>query len=86
MMTREEACNYLKENSSDTFNGPMVHISDVEETIKAVSDDEELIEKALDSLYECEGNCADWVGLCDAKWLVDVALGIKDEDAYYFDE
>lgn len=85
-MTREEAVNFLKENSSSTFNGPMVHISDVEETIEAVSDDKELIEKAFDSLYECKGNCYDWVQLCDAKWLVDVALGIKDEDTYYFDE
>lgn len=76
-MTREEAFNYLKENSSNTQNGLMVHICHVEKAIKAVSDDEELIEKALDGIYECEGNCADWMEIGDAKWFVDVALGIE---------
>ena len=39
-MTREEAYNFLTEKASNTQNGPMVHMSCVEKTIKAVSDDE----------------------------------------------
>lgn len=82
-MTKEEAYNYLREESSNTQNGLMVHISCVEKAIKAVSDDEELREKALNGIYECEGNCADWMQLSDAEWFVDIALGIEDEDTYF---
>lgn len=77
-MTREEAYNYLREKSSNTQNGLMVHISHVEKAIKSVSDDEKLREKALDGIYECEGNCADWMQLGDAEWFVDIALGVED--------
>lgn len=82
-MTREEAYNYLREESSNTQNGPMVHISCVEKAIKAVSDDEELREKALGDAYECEGNCFDWMQLCDAEWAIDIALGIEDGYTYF---
>lgn len=82
-MTREEAYKFLEEESYDTQNGPMVHVSIVEKAIKAVSDDEELREKALDSIYECEGNCADWMQLDDAKCRIDIALGIEDEFLYF---
>ena len=78
-MTREEAYSFLTKEASNTHNGPMVHISCVEEAIKSVSDDEELMEKALDSIYECEGNCVDWMQLDDAKYFIDIALGIEDE-------
>lgn len=82
-MTKEEAYNYLREESTDTQNGLMVHISCVEKAIKAISDDEELREKALYGIYECKGNCADWMQLGDAEWFVDMALGIEDEDIYF---
>lgn len=78
-MTREEAYKFLEEESSNTQSGLYVHITDVEKAIKSVSDDEELREKALDGVYECEGNSVDWVQLGDAKYFVDIALGIKDE-------
>ena len=78
-MTREEAYNFLTEKASNTQNGSMVNMSCVEKTIKAVSDDEELREKALNGIYECEGNCADWMQLDDAKYYIDIALGIEDE-------
>ena len=81
-MTREEAYNFLTEKASNTQNGPMVHMSCVEKTIKAVSNDEELREKALNDIYECEGNCADWMQLDDAKYFIDIALGIEDEFSY----
>ena len=82
-MTREEAYNFLTEDSSDTQNGPMVHVTTVEKAIKAVSDDEELREKAIDNIYECEGNSADWMQLNDAKYIIDIALGIEDEFSYF---
>jgi hypothetical protein len=82
-MTREEAYKFLEEESSNTQSGSYVHFTTVEKTIKAVSDDEELIEKALDSIYECEGNSADWMQLDDAKCIIDIALGIKDEISYF---
>ena len=77
-MEREEAYNFLTEEASNTQNGLMVHISCVEEAIKSVSDNEELREKALNGIYECEGNCIDWMQLDDAKYFIDVALGIED--------
>ena len=82
-MTREEAYNFLTEEASNTQNGPMVHITRVEKAIKAVSDNEELREKALNDIYECEGNCADWMQLGDAKYFIDIALGIEDEFSYF---
>jgi hypothetical protein len=82
-MTREEAYSFLTKEASDTQNGPMVHITIVEKAIKAVSDDEELREKALDGIYECEGNCADWMQLDDAKYFIDIALGIEDKFSYF---
>lgn len=77
-MTREEAYNFLTEEASNTQSGLYVHITDVEKTIKSVSDNEELREKALDGVYECEGNSVDWVQLGDAKYFIDIALGIED--------
>ena len=82
-MKREEAYNFLTEEAHNTENGLMVHVSCVEKAIKAVSDDEELRKKALDGIYECEGNCVDWMQLGDAKYLIDVALGIEDEFSYF---
>ena len=82
-MTREEAYNFLEEESSDTQSDLYVHITTVEKAIKAVSDDEELREKALNGIYECEGNSADWMQLDDAKYFIDMALGIKDEFSYF---
>lgn len=82
-MTREEAYNFLTEEASNTQNGPMVHITSVEEAIKDVSDDEELMEKALNGIYECEGNSYDWMQLDDAKYFIDIALGIEDEFSYF---
>lgn len=82
-MTREEAYNFLTEEASNTQNGLMVNISCVEEAIKSVSDNEELMEKALDGIYECEGNSADWMQLDDAKYFIDIALGIEDEFSYF---
>ena len=75
-MTREKAYKFLEEESSNTQSGSYVHFTTVEKAIKAVSDDEELIEKVLDSIYECEGNSADWMQLDDAKCIIDIALGI----------
>lgn len=77
-MTREEAYNFLTEDASNTQNGLMVHVSCVEKIIKSVSD-EELREKVLNSIYECEGNSAGWMQLGDAKYFIDIALGIEDE-------
>jgi len=77
-MTREEAYSFLTKEASNTQNGPMVHISCVEEAINSVSDNEELREKALNDIYECEGNCIDWMQLDDAKYFIDIALGIED--------
>ncbi len=82
-MTREEAYNFLTEEASNTQNGSMVHVTSVVKAIKAVSDDEELREKALDGIYECEGNVYDWMQLNDAKYLIDIALGIEDEFSYF---
>jgi len=82
-MTREEAYKFLEEESSDTQSGLYVHITSVEKAIKAVSDDKELREKALNGIYECEGNCADWMQLDDAKYFIDIALGIEDEFSYF---
>jgi len=82
-MTREEAYKFLEEESSNTQSGLYVHITDVEKAIKSVSDDEELREKALDGVYECEGNSADWVQLSDAKYFVDIALGIEDGFSHF---
>ena len=82
-MTREEAYKFLEEESSNTQFGLYVHITDVEEAIKSVSDDEELREKALDGIYECKGNSADWMQLGDAKYFIDIALGIEDEFLYF---
>jgi len=82
-MTGEEAYNFLTKEASNTQNGPMVHISCVEKAIKSVSDNEELREKALDGIYECEGNSFDWMQLDDAKYFIDIALGIKDEFSYF---
>ena len=82
-MTREEAYNFLTEEASNTQSGLYVHITTVEKAIKAVSDDEELREKALNGIYECEGNSADWMQLDDAKYFIDIALGIKDEFSYF---
>ncbi len=82
-MTREEVYKFLTEEVSNTENGPMVHISCVEKAIKSVSDDEELREKALDGIYECEGNCYDWMQLDDAKFSIDIALGIEDKFTYF---
>jgi hypothetical protein len=81
-MDREEAYNFLTEEASNTQNGLMVHLSCVEKAIKAVSDDEELREKALNGIYECEGNSLDWMQLDDAKYFIDIALGIEDESSY----
>jgi len=58
-MIREEAYKFLEEESTITSNGLMVHISCVEKAIKGVSDNEELRDFALNSIYECEGNCDD---------------------------
>ena len=82
-MTREEAYKFLEEESSNTQSGLYVHITRVEKAIKAVSDDEELREKALNGIYECEGNSADWMQLDDAKYFIDIALGIEDEFSYF---
>ena len=82
-MTREEAYKFLTEKAHNTQNGLMIHITKVEKAIKAVSDDEKLREKALDSIYECEGNFNDWMQLDDAKYAIDIALGIKDEFSYF---
>ena len=82
-MDKEEAYSFLTEEASDTQNGPMVHVSCVEKAIKAVSDDEELREKALNGIYECEGNSLDWMQLDDAKYFIDMALGIEDEFSYF---
>ena len=82
-MTREEAYKFLEEESSNTQFGSYVHVTIVEEAIKAVSDDEELREKAIDDIYECEGNSADWMQLDDAKSLIDIALGIENEFSYF---
>ena len=79
MITKEEAYNFLKEDVANTQNGLMVHISRVEKAIDLVAFDDELREKALDGIYECEGNCADWMQLGDAEWFVDIALGLEDE-------
>lgn len=81
-MTREEAYNFLTEKASDTQSGLLVHVTIVEKAIKAVSDDEELREKALDSIYDCETMC-DWMQLDDAKFCIDIALGIEDEFLYF---
>ena len=82
-MTREEAYNFLEEASSNTQSGLYVHITRVEKAIKAVSDDEELREKALNGIYECEGNLSDWMQLDDAKYFIDIVLGIEDEFLYF---
>ena len=82
-MTKEEAYNFLTEEASSTQSGLYVHITTVEKTIKAVSDDEELREKALNGIYECEGNSADWMQLDDAKCFIDIALGIEEEFSYF---
>ena len=82
-MTREEAYNFLTEEASNTQSDLYVHITTVEKTIKAVSDDEELREKALNGIYECEGNSADWMQLDDAKCFIDIALGIEEEFSYF---
>lgn len=74
-MTKEEAYNFLEEASSNTQSGLYVHITKVEKAIKSVSDDEELREKVLNDIYECEGNSADWMQLDDAKHFIDIALG-----------
>lgn len=75
-MTREEAYKFLEEESSNTQSGLYVYITDVEKVIKSISDNEELKEKALNDIYECEGNTDDWVQLNDAKYFVNIALGI----------
>ena len=82
-MTKEEAYKFLEEASSNTQFGLYVHITNVEKAIKSVSDNEELIEKALNGIYECEGNSYDWMQLGDAKYFIDIALGIKDEFSYF---
>ena len=82
-MTREEAYKFLEEESSDTQSGLYVHITSVEKAIKAVSDNEALREKALNGIYECEGNSCDWMQLDDAKYFIDIALGIKNEFSYF---
>ena len=82
-MTKEEAYKCLEEESSDTQSGLYVHITTVEKAIKAVSDNEELRDKVLNDIYECEGNSADWMQLNDAKYFIDIALGIKDEFLYF---
>lgn len=73
-MTKEEAYNYLREDASDTSNGLMVHISSVEKVIELVAVNDELKENALDM---CVGDCLDWVQIGNAKYYVDVALGIE---------
>ena len=73
-MTKEEAYNFVKNDAVDTQNGLMVHITTVEKAIELVSLDEELKEKALDGVYNCDGNCFDWVQLGDAEYYIDVAL------------
>ena len=78
MMTKEQAYDYIRREASDTQNGLMVHITTVEKVINAVSHKDELIEKAMDGVYNCKGNCADWVQLVDAEYFIDVALGIED--------
>lgn len=79
-MTKEEAYKFLEKASSNTQSGLLyVHIVRVEEAIKAVSDDEELRERALDGIYKCERNSGDWMQLDDAKYFIDIALGIKDD-------
>jgi hypothetical protein len=82
-MTREEAYKFLEEKSSNTQSGLYVHVTNVEKAIKSVSDDEELREKVLNEIYECEGNSADWMQLDDAKYFIEMALGIKDEFSYF---
>lgn len=82
-MTREEAYNFLEDASHNTQNGLMVHLTKVEKAIKAVSNDEELRDKALNGIYECEGNSFDWIQLDDAKYFIDIALGIEDEFSYF---
>jgi hypothetical protein len=81
-MTREEAYNFLTKEASDTINGLLVHVSTVEKAIKAVSYDEELREKALDSIYDFE-NIYDWMQLDNAKFIIDIALGIEDKISYF---
>lgn len=77
-MTKEQAYEYVRSEATDTQNGLMVHITIVEKAINAVAYEEELIEKAMDGVYNCEGNCADWVQLGDAEYFIDVALGVED--------
>ena len=78
-MTREEAYYFLEEESSNTQSGLCVHITDVEKAIKEVSNDKKLREKALNRIYEYEENMGDWLQLDDAKYFIDIALGIKDK-------
>ena len=80
-MTREEAYDYLREEASDTQFGLMVHITRVEKAIKAVGEDDELIDKALEYAADYESdNSIDWVDIDNAKYFIDVALGMEDEE------
>ena len=78
-MTREEAYNFIKKEASDTDNGLMVHISTAEKAIRSVAQNNELMEKALDGIYVCEGNCLDWMQICDVEYFIDIALGINED-------
>lgn len=78
-MTKEQAYDYVRSEATNTQNGLMVHITTVEKAINAVAFDDELIEKAMDGVYNCEGNCADWVQLGDAEYFIDAAFGIEND-------
>ncbi len=77
-MTQEEAYDFIQERAENTQNGPMVNIFTVERVVNMLSSDDELIEKAIEGIYDCPGNSLDWMQLGDALYYVDVALGIED--------
>ncbi|MBR1387967.1 MAG: hypothetical protein IJ553_06160 [Alloprevotella sp.] len=76
-MAKEEAIKYLREEVQDTQAGMLVNQVIVEKAIGMVAGSEELKEKALDCLYDCD-HISDWIQLGDAEYVIDVATDISN--------